>query len=53
LVEFPEGIQIAGLIMESDLDSLEIGQEMETITYTLHQNDEGKDVVTWAFRVVK
>lgn len=53
LVEFAEGIQVAGLIMESDLQSLRIGQEMETITYTLYRNDEGQDVVTWAFRVMK
>jgi len=53
LVEFPEGIQVAGLIMESDLDALAIGQEVETITYTLYSNDAGQDVVTWAFRVLK
>jgi len=53
LVEFPEGIQVAGLIMESDLEALKIGQEVETITYTLYSNDEGQDVVTWAFRVLK
>jgi len=53
LVEFPEGIQVAGLIMESSLDALEIGQEVETVTYTLYRNDEGQDVVTWAFRVLK
>jgi len=52
LVEFPEGIQVAGLIMESNLDALEIGQDVETITYTLYKNDEGQDVVTWAFRVL-
>lgn len=52
LVEFPEGIQVAGLIMESNLDALRIGQEVETITYTLYRNDEGQDVVTWAFRVL-
>ena len=53
LVEFPEGIQVAGLIMESDLEALQIGQEVETITYALYRNEEGQDVVTWAFRVLK
>jgi uncharacterized OB-fold protein len=53
LVEFPEErIQCAGLIMESDLKSLKIGQNVETITYTLRKNEEGQEVVTWAFRVV-
>jgi len=26
---------------------------METTTYTLYKDEEGNDVVTWAFRVVK
>lgn len=53
MVAFPEGISVAGLIMESDLDGLKIGLEMETIPYTLYQDDDGNDVITWAFRVVK
>jgi uncharacterized OB-fold protein len=53
MVEFPEGISVAGLIMESDLAALKIGLEMETTTYTLYKDDKGNDVVTWAFRVVK
>ncbi len=52
LVEFPEGIQIAGIIVESDLDALKIGLDVETTTYTLYQDDDGNDVVTWAFRVL-
>jgi len=53
MVEFPEGISIAGLIMESDLHALEIGLEMETISYTLYKDEEGNEVCTWAFKVVK
>ena len=53
VVEFPEGISVAGLIVDSDLDALKIGLDMETTTYTLYQDDEGNDVVTWAFRAVK
>ncbi len=53
MVEFPEGISVAGLIMETDLDSLKIGMEMETTTYVLYQDDDGNDVVTWAFRAIK
>lgn len=52
LVEFPEGIQIAGLIMESDLGALRIGQDVETIAYALYRNEDGQEVVTWAFRVL-
>lgn len=50
MVEFPEGISVVGLIMESDLQSLKVGLEMETITYNLYKDEEGNDIVTWAFR---
>ena len=53
MVEFPEGISVAGIITESDLNALKIGSDMETTTYTLYKDEEGNDVVTWAFRVVK
>jgi uncharacterized OB-fold protein len=53
MVEFPEGISVAGIITESDLNALKIGLDMETTTYSLYKDEEGNDVVTWAFRVVK
>jgi uncharacterized OB-fold protein len=53
MVEFPEGISVTGIITETDLKTLKIGLDMETTTYTLYKNEEGNDVVTWAFRVVK
>jgi uncharacterized OB-fold protein len=53
MVEFPEGISVAGLIVESDLEALKIGLEMETVSYTVSHDKEGNDEVTWAFRVVK
>jgi len=52
MVEFPEGISVTGLVVDSDLDALKIGMEMETTSFALYQNDEGKNVCTWAFRVV-
>ena len=52
MVEFPEGISVAGLIMETDLNTLEIGLEMETIEYALRKDEEGADVCTWAFKAV-
>ena len=51
LVEFPEGISVAGIIVDSDLDALRIGLNAETTDFVLYQDDEGNDVVTWAFRV--
>jgi len=54
VVEFDkEGIVVTGLIVETDLDGLKIGLDMETTSYTLYKDDEGNDVVTWAFRAVK
>jgi uncharacterized protein len=54
LVEFEdEKIQVAGIIKETDLKSLELGMEMETTTLRLFSNEEKQDVVTWAFRAVK
>lgn len=52
LVEFPEGIEVAGILVDCELDELKIGAEVETTTYTLYQDDEGRDIVTWAFRVL-
>jgi uncharacterized OB-fold protein len=51
LVEFPEGISVAGIIVDSDLEALRIGLDVETTDFVLYQDDEGNDVVTWAFRV--
>ena len=53
MVVFPEGISVAGIIAESDLNALKIGLDMETTTYTLYKDEQGNDVVTWAFKVVK
>ena len=51
LVEFPEGIQITGLMVGCEPHELKVGKEVETTTFTLHKNEDGQDVVTWAFRI--
>ena len=51
MVEFPEGIQVAGILVDCASDKLKIGVVVETTTFTLYQDEEGRDVVTWAFRV--
>ena len=48
-----EKIQVAGIITETDLKSLELGMEMETTTLSMFTNEEKQDVVTWAFRAAK
>jgi uncharacterized OB-fold protein len=53
MVDFPEGISVAGLIVESDLEALKIGLEMETVSFTVSHDEERNDEITWAFRVVK
>jgi uncharacterized protein len=51
LVEFPEGIQVTGIVVDCPHDQLKIGLAMETTTFTLYRNDTGQEVVTWAFRL--
>ena len=50
LVEFVEGIQVAGIVVDCALGDLKIGIPMETTTFTLYRDEEGRDVVTWAFK---
>jgi len=50
LVEFPEGIQIAGIVRECPFEELKIGLDMQVTTYVLYKNDQDQEVVTWAFR---
>ena len=52
MVEFPEGISVAGIVVDTDLDALRTGTEMETTSFALYKNDEGQNVCTWAFRAV-
>jgi len=53
LVEFSEGIQVAGIVVGCPSDQLKTGMEMETTTFALYRNSEGQDIVTWAFQPVK
>jgi uncharacterized OB-fold protein len=54
LIEFEdEKIQIAGIITDTDLESLKLGMEMETTTLSMFTNEEKQDVVTWAFKAVQ
>jgi len=53
LVEFPEGLQITGIIIDFLFDRLKIGLRMETTTFTLYHDAEGNEIVTWAFRPVQ
>jgi uncharacterized OB-fold protein len=50
LVDFPEGIQVAGIVIQCSPDQLELAKQMETTTFVLYQDDNEQDVVTWAFK---
>jgi uncharacterized OB-fold protein len=49
VVELPEGIRVHTRLTESDPSSLAAGQPMVLRVVPLHQDDEGRDVVTYAF----
>lgn len=52
MVEFPEGIQVVGIMVDCGEDDLELGMEVETTTFTLYHDEQGQEVVTWAFRPI-
>lgn len=49
VVELPEGIRVLARLTESDPSALTFGQEMTLQLVPLHADDEGRDVITWAF----
>ncbi len=53
VVEFDEGIRIISRLSESDPFALREGQMMELVVVPLHTDDDGNDVVTYAFAAVK
>ena len=50
LVEFHGAIQVAGIVTGCNANELSLGMKMTTTVFELYKNDEGKKVVTWAFR---
>jgi len=49
VVELPEGVRVITRLTESDPAVLAAGQAMELRVVPLHTDDEGNDVVTYAF----
>jgi uncharacterized OB-fold protein len=49
VVELPEGIRVLTRLTESDPAALEFGQDVQLRLVPLHKNDDGRDVLTWAF----
>ena len=49
IVELPEGVRVIGRLTENDPGALTEGQAMELRVVPLHTDDEGNDVMTYAF----
>src|SRR5438105_2791534 len=49
VVELPEGVRVLTRLTESDPARLRAGQPMRLVVDVLHVDDEGRQVVTYAF----
>ena len=48
-MELPEGLRVISRLTESDPARLRAGQPMRLVVDVLHVDDEGRQVVTYAF----
>ena len=48
-VELPDGVLVESRLIVDDHGSLRIGQEMELVAEPVFQDDEGRELVTYAF----
>ncbi|MFP6622065.1 MAG: OB-fold domain-containing protein [Myxococcota bacterium] len=51
-IELPEGVRVESRLTESDASRLSIGMEMELAIEPFAVDDEGRDIVTFAFAPV-
>ena len=51
-VEMPEGVSVLSLITDIALDDVEIGTEVELYFWKAGEDDQGNDVMAYAFRPV-
>jgi len=49
VVELPEGLRVITRLTEPDPSKLRSGQRVRLQTVVLHTDDEGRDVLMWAF----
>ncbi|MBV8235335.1 MAG: Zn-ribbon domain-containing OB-fold protein [Acidimicrobiia bacterium] len=49
VVELPEGLRVLTRLTESDPARLRFGQDVRLQLVRLHTDDQGRDVLTWAF----
>jgi uncharacterized protein len=53
VVELPEGLRVLTRITESDPAKLEFGMKMQLVVAPLHTDEDGTQVVTYAFAPTK
>ncbi len=53
VVELPEGIRFMTLLVSDDLESIQVGSKVRLIIDPLFEDDEGEQVLTYKFEVVK
>ena len=51
-VELPEKLQVLSLITDIDLDKVEIGREVELYFWKTGEDDQGNQVMAYAFRPI-
>lgn len=49
-VELPGGVRVEGRLTENDPEKLEIGMEMEVVFYPFRKEEDGTEVINFAFR---
>ena len=49
-VELPEGIRIETLFTDCDIEDVHVGMKVELVIEKLHEDAEGRDVMTYKFR---
>jgi uncharacterized OB-fold protein len=49
VVELPEGLRVITRLTEPDPERLSFGEPMRLVLVPLHVDEEGRDVVTYAF----
>ena len=52
-IELPEGVRVEARLTENDPDRLKIGMEMELVIERFKDDDEGRELMTFAFSPVE
>jgi uncharacterized protein len=52
-IDLPEGIRVETLFTECDFDELTVGLPVEMVLDTLHEDDEGNEVICYKFKPIR